>query len=185
MHRQEGTALTSAQQTMSDLWDEHMRSEFESSSVEDTLETMVEEPYVNHVPVLTGGVGLDEVRKFYAERFITQQPPEVEITPVSRTVGNERVVDELIYGFTHSIHMDWLLPGVPPTGERVEVPMVVVVEFREGKIANEHIYWDQASVLVHVGLIDQEALPVSGEESARKLLDPASVPSNVLIGRNR
>ncbi|MBA3702993.1 MAG: nuclear transport factor 2 family protein [Rubrobacteraceae bacterium] len=137
------------------------------------------------VPVLTGGVGLDEVREFYAEHFITQQPPEVEITPVSRTVGNERVVDELIYGFTHSIQMDWLLPGVPPTGEWVEVPMVVVVEFREGKIANEHIYWDQASVLVQVGLIDQDALPVSGEESARKLLDPASVPSNALIGRNR
>jgi carboxymethylenebutenolidase len=135
--------------------------------------------------VLTGGVGLDEVREFYAEHFITQQPPEVEITPVSRTVGNERVVDELIYGFTHSIQMDWLLPGVPPTGEWVEVPMVVVVEFREGKIANEHIYWDQASVLVQVGLIDQDALPVSGEESARKLLDPASVPSNALIGRNR
>ncbi len=135
--------------------------------------------------MLTGGVGLDEVREFYAEHFITQQPPEVEITPVSRTVGNERVVDELIYGFTHSIQMDWLLPGVPPTGEWVEVPMVVVVEFREGKIANEHIYWDQASVLVQVGLIDQDALPVSGEESARKLLDPASVPSNALIGRNR
>ena len=135
--------------------------------------------------MLTGGVGLDEVREFYADHFITQQPPEVQITPVSRTVGNERVVDELIYGFTHSIHMDWLLPGVPPTGERVEVPMVVVVEFREGKIANEHIYWDQASVLVQVGLIDRDALPVSGAESAKKLLDTTSVPSNALIERQR
>jgi carboxymethylenebutenolidase len=131
--------------------------------------------------VLTGGVGLDEVRKFYAERFITQQPPGVEIIPVSRTVGNDRVVDELLYGFTHSIEMDWLLPGVPATGKRVEVPMVVVVQFPEGKIASEHIYWDQASVLVQVGLIDQEELPVSGGESARKILDPASVHSNALI----
>jgi carboxymethylenebutenolidase len=97
---------------------------------------MADDPYVNHVPVLTGGVGLDEVRKFYAERFITQQPPGVEIILVSRTVGNDRVVDELLYGFTHSIEMDWLLPGVPATGKRVEVPMVVVVQFPEGKIAS-------------------------------------------------
>lgn len=176
MRSQEGNTLTLDQQAMSDLWDEHMRSEFESQSVEDTLETMVDDPYVNHVPVLTGGVGLDEVRKFYTEHLSPKQPPEVEIIPVSRTIGNERVVDELIYAFTHSLEMDWLLPGVPPTGKRVEVPMVVVVQFAEGKIASEHIYWDQASVLVQVGLIDQEELPVSGGESARKILDPASVP---------
>ncbi|CAN5676390.1 hypothetical protein BH20ACT12_BH20ACT12_14500 [soil metagenome] len=113
MHPQEGKTLNSAQQAMSDLWDEHMHSEFESQSVEETLGTMVDDPYVNHVPVLTGGVGLEKVREFYAEHFITQQPPGVEIVPVSRTVGNDRVVDELIYGFTHSIKMDWLLPGVP------------------------------------------------------------------------
>src|SRR5919202_5991304 len=179
-----GATLTPAQQAMSDLWDEHMRSEFESQSVEDTLETMVEDdPYVNHVPVLTGGVGLDEVRKFYSERFIPQQPPDAEIIPVSRTVGNERVVDELIDRFTHTVEMDWLLPGIPPTGRRVEIPIVVIVQFRDGKIASEHIYWDQASVLVQVGLIDPEELPVSGAESARKVLDPSSVPSNELIER--
>src|ERR687886_2788457 len=179
-----GATLTPAQQAMSDLWDEHMRSEFESQSVQDTLETMVEdEPYVNHVPVLTGGVGLEEVRKFYSERFIPQQPPDAEIIPVSRTVGNDRVVDELIDRFTHTIEMDWLLPGIPPTGKRVEIPIVVVVQFREGKIVSEHIYWDQASVLVQVGLIDPEELPVSGAESARKVLDPDSVPSNMFNGR--
>jgi len=183
MQPQEGTALSSDQQAMSDLWDEHMRSEFESSSVEATLETMVEDPYVNHVPVMTGGVGLDEVRTFYAERFIPQQPPEVEITSVSRTVGNDRVVDELIYAFTHGIEMDWMMPGVPPTGKRIEVPMAVVVEFRDGKIASEHIYWDQATVLMQAGLIDGEKLPSSGSESARKILDPASVPSNNLMNR--
>jgi carboxymethylenebutenolidase len=181
--QEEGTPLTPAQQAMSDLWDEHMRSEFETHSVEDTLETMVQEPLVNHVPVLTGGVGLEEVRKFYSERFIPQQPPNTEIIPVSRTVGNNRVVDELIYGFAHNIEMDWLLPGVPPTGKRVEVPMVVVVQFREGKIVSEHIYWDQASVLVQAGLVNPEELPVSGAESAQKILDPASVPSNELIER--
>ena len=181
--REEGPILTPAQQAMSDLWDEHMRSEFESHSVEDTLETMVDDPHVNHVPVLTGGVGLEEVRKFYSERFIPRQPPDTEIIPVSRTIGNDRVVDELIDRFTHTVEMDWLLPGIPPTGRRVEIPIVVVVQFRDGKIASEHIYWDQASVLVQVGLIDSEELPVSGAESARKVLEPTSVPSNKLIER--
>jgi carboxymethylenebutenolidase len=181
---EEDATLTPAQQAMSDLWEEHMRAEFASHSVEDTLKTMVADgPYVNHVPVLTGGVGLEEVRKFYSERFISQQPPDSEIIPVSRTVGNDRVVDELIDRFTHTIEMDWLLPGIPPTGRRVEIPIVVVVQFREGKIVSEHIYWDQASVLVQVGLIDPEELPVSGAESARKVLDPSSVPSNELIER--
>ncbi len=181
---EEDATLTPAQQAMSDLWEEHMRAEFASHSVEETLKTMVADaPYVNHVPVLTGGVGLEEVRKFYSERFIPQQPPDSEIIPVSRTVGNDRVVDELIDRFTHTIEMDWLLPGIPPTGRRVEIPIVVVVQFREGKIVSEHIYWDQASVLVQVGLIDPEELPVSGAESARKVLDPASVPSNELIER--
>ena len=177
------TNLTPSQQAMSDLWDKHMRSEFESQSVEETLETMVDEPYVNHVPVLTGGVGLEQVRKFYSEHFIPQQPPDAEIVPVSRTVGNNRVVDELIDRFTHTVKMDWLLPGIPPTGRRVEIPIVVVVGFLEGKIVSEHIYWDQASVLAQVGLIDPQELPVSGAESARKVLDPASVPSNELIKR--
>jgi len=145
---------------------------------------MVEdEPHVNHVPVLTGGVGLEEVRKFYSERFIPHQPPDTEIILVSRTVDNDRVVDELIHRFTHTVEMDWMLPGIPPTGNRVEIPVAVVVHFREGKIASEHVYWDQASVLVQVGLINPEELPVSGAESARKVLDPASVPSNELIAR--
>jgi carboxymethylenebutenolidase len=168
---------------MSDLWDKHMQSEFEAHSVEDTLETMVDDPYVNHVPVLTGGVGLEEVRKFYSEHLIPQQPPDAEIIPLSRIIGNDRVVDELVMRFTHTIEMDWLLPGIPPTGRRVEVAIVVVVQFLEGKIVSEHIYWDQASVLVQVGLIDPEKLPVSGAESARKVLDPASVLSNELIKR--
>ena len=181
--QEEGTPLTPAQRAMSDLWDKHMQSEFESHSVEDTLETMVDDPYVNHVPVLTGGVGLEEVRKFYSERFIPQQPPDTEVIPLSRTIGNDRVVDELIHRFTHTIEMDWMLPGIPPTGRRVEIPIVVVVQFLEGKIVSEHIYWDQASVLVQVGLIDPEEWPVSGAESARKVFDPASVPSNKLIER--
>jgi carboxymethylenebutenolidase len=116
-----------------------------------------------------------------SERFIPQQPPDSEIIPISRTIGNDRVVDELIVRFTHTVKMAWLLPGIPPTGRRGEIP-IVVVQFLEG-IVSEHIYWGQASVLVQVGLIDPEELPVSGAESARKVLDPDYIASNELIKR--
>src|SRR5207247_8128177 len=137
---------------------------------------------VNHIPVLTGGVGRDELRKFYSERFIPQMPPDTEMTPISRTIGNDQVVDEMVFKFTHTIRMDWMLPGLAPTGKRVEVPLVAIVRCREGKLAYAHIYWDQASVLVQIGLIDAAKLPVAGVESARKVLDP-SLPANTLMNR--
>ena len=63
-----------------------------------------------------------------------------------------------------------MLPGIPPTGKRVEIPHVVVMKFENGKVAHEHIYWDQASVLVQVGLLDPVNLPVAGVEQAGNLL---------------
>jgi carboxymethylenebutenolidase len=106
-------------------------------------------------------------------------PPDTEMVPISRTIGSDQLVDEMVFKFTHTIRMDWMLPGVAPTGRPVEVALVAVVKFREGKLAHEHIYWDQASVLVQLGLLDAGILPVAGVESARKALDP-SLPSNVL-----
>ncbi len=176
------TNLTPAQETLGQLWEEHVRHEFVTHNTEDTLATMVEDAYVNHIPVLTGGVGRDELRKFYSERFIPQMPPDTEMTPISRTIGNDQVVDEMVFKFTHTIRMDWMLPGLAPTGKRVEVPLVAIVRFREGKLAHEHIYWDQASALVQLGLLDPTTLPIAGVESARKALDP-NMPSNALIAR--
>lgn len=175
--------LTPAQQQISDIWDLHMRDEFVVKDADATMTTMTDDPVVNHVPVLTGGVGPDEVRAFYAESFIPQMPPDFTVTPVSRTIGDERVVDELVISFTHTVPMAWMLPGLAPTGRRVEAAFVVVVTVRDGKVAAEHIYWDQASVLVQLGLIDPAILPVMGAESARKILDP-SLPANALIARN-
>jgi carboxymethylenebutenolidase len=175
-------SLTPAQQRLSELWDEHVRHEFSTRNTEDTLATMVEDAYVNHIPVLTGGVGRDELREFYSKRFIPQMPPDTEMTPVSRTIGEDQIVDEMVFKFTHSIPMDWMLPGIPPTGKRVEVPLVAIVRFRDGKLAHEHIYWDQASVLVQIGLLDPAKLPVVGVESARKVLDP-TLPANALMRR--
>jgi carboxymethylenebutenolidase len=174
--------LTPAQDTLRQLWEDHVRYEFSTRNTDDTLATMVDDAYVNHIPVLTGGVGRDELREFYSKRFIPQMPPDTEMTPVSRTIGENQLVDEMVFKFTHSIRMDWMLPGVPPTGKRVEVPLVAIIRFRDGKLAHEHIYWDQASVLVQVGLIDAAELPVTGVESARKVLDP-TLPANALMSR--
>jgi len=176
--------LNADQNRLNDLWEEHVRYEFNTRDTDDTLATMVDDAYVNHVPVLTGGVGRDQLREFYAMHFIPQMPPDTEMTPISRTIGDDRLVDELVFKFTHTIHMDWMLPGIAPTGRRVEVPLVVIVHFRDGKLAHEHIYWDQASVLVQLGLLDARALPVAGVESARKVLDP-NEPANALIDRAR
>ena len=174
--------LTAAQELLRDLWEEHVRYEFATRNTEDTLATMVEDAYVNHIPVLTGGVGRDELREFYSKRFIPQMPPDTEMIPISRTIGADQVVDEMVFKFTHTIRMDWMLPGLAPTGKRVEVPLVAIVHFRQGKLAHEHIYWDQASVLVQVGLLDPTGLPVAGAETARKVIDK-SQPSNELMVR--
>ncbi|HXQ70458.1 MAG TPA: dienelactone hydrolase family protein [Pyrinomonadaceae bacterium] len=175
-----GAGLASAQQTLSSRWDDHVKYEFATRNTDDTLETMVADAYVNHVPVMTGGVGHDELREFYSEHFIPQMPPDTSMTPVSRTIGVDRIVDEMVFEFTHTSKMDWMLPGVEPTGKHVRVALVVIVHFRDGKLAHEHIYWDQASVLAQLGLIDSANLPVAGVESAEKVLNPKS-PSNTLM----
>jgi carboxymethylenebutenolidase len=164
------------------LWEAHCRYEFETRDVDATMATMVPEPYVNHVPTLTGGVGHHQLKRFYKYHFIGGNPADTELRPVSRTVGEDQIVDEMIFSFTHTSEIDWMLPGVAPTGRRVEVPLVAIVRFSDGKVAHEHIYWDQASVLVQVGLLDPAGLPVAGMETAQKVLDN-TVPSNRLMAR--
>ncbi len=176
------TELTPEQKKMVDIWEEHTMCEFETKDVEETMRTMTDEPHVNHVPVMTGGFGRDDVRNFYSQYFIPSQPQDVELAIVSRTVGTDTIVDELIFKFTHSIDMPWLLPGIPPTGKKVELPLVAIVGFEGGKISSEHIYWDQASVLVQIGILSADNLPVAGVETARKVLDPG-LPSNELMKR--
>src|SRR5689334_21169476 len=177
-----GAGVASAHQTLSSKWDDHVKFEFATRNTDNTLETMVPDAYVNHVPVMTGGVGHDELREFYSQRFIPQMPPDTSMTPVSRTIGVDRVVDEMVFEFTHTIKMDWMLPGVEPTNKHVKVPLIVVVHFRDGKLAHEHIYWDQASVLAQLGLIDVGKLPVAGVETAEKVLNP-KLPANELMKR--
>jgi len=152
------------------LFDGHIAREFADQDVDATMETMTPEPYVQCVPTMTGGFGGQGVRRFYSEHFVNQMPKDAQVIPISRTVGKDQVVDELIVSFTHDAQWDYLLPGVPPTGKRVELPHVVVMKFENGKVAHEHIYWDQASLLVQVGLLDPANLPVAGVEQARNLV---------------
>jgi carboxymethylenebutenolidase len=162
------------------LWDKHCEYEFATRNVADTMATMVAEPYVNHIPTMTGGVGAKMLARFYQNHFVDSNPPDTTLIPISRTIGATQIVDELLFCFTHTCEIDWMLPGIAPTGKRVEIPLVAIVKFRGDKLYHEHIYWDQASVLVQIGKLDPQGLPVAGIETARKLLDE-SLPSNTLM----
>ncbi|MDG9971131.1 dienelactone hydrolase family protein [Achromobacter mucicolens] len=164
------------------LWDKHCEYEFGTRDVAATMATMVAEPYVNHIPTMTGGVGHKELSRFYQHHFVNSNPPDTRLVPLSRTVGATQIVDELLFCFTHTTEIDWMLPGVAPTGKYVEIPLVAIVKFRGDKLYHEHIYWDQASVLVQVGLLDPKGLPTAGRETAAKLLDE-TLPSNTLMAR--
>jgi len=151
------------------LWEEHTRHEFATRDTEATLATMLNDAYVNHIPVMTGGYGKDDLRRFYSHDFIPTMPADTTLTPISRTVGEDQIVDEMIFSFTHTQEMPWMLPGIAPTNRRVEVPLVAIVHFRDDKLAHEHIYWDQASVLKQIGLLEDPKLPVFGAETAHKV----------------
>jgi len=176
------TALNTAD--LGAVFDAHVKYEFVDHDVDATMRTMVAEPYLLNVPTVAGGVGAVEVRRFYERYFVGKMPADTTITRISRTVGQDQVIDELVLSFTHNVPLDYMLPGVPPTGKHVELPHVVVMKFEHGRIAHEHIYWDQASLLVQVGLLDPKRLPVVGVEQARKLLDK-SLPSNILLKAER
>lgn len=170
------------QHDLGKLWDKHCEYEFVTRDVHATMSTMVSDPYVNHIPTMTGGVGARELKRFYEHHFINSNPDDLKMIPISRVVGADRVVDEMICCFTHNREIDWMLPGIAPTGKFVKIPLVAIVTFRDGKLCNEHIYWDQASVLVQVGLLNSTNLPIAGAETAAKLLDK-DLPSNTLMKR--
>ena len=176
--------LSAAQQKMVDGYLRHTASEFLTKSVDTALATMGSEPHVILMPTLVGGIGRADVRRFYTESFIFSMPADVEFVPISRTVGTDTIVEESILRFTHNEEVPWMLPGVAPTGRRVEVAVCTVVRMRNDKIAHEHVYWDQASVLAQIGLIDGASLPVVGAESARQLEAPDG-PLNGLQTRKR
>jgi carboxymethylenebutenolidase len=159
---------------------EHLREEFVTHDADATMATMIDTPYVNHVPTLTGGVGHDMLKRFYKYHFIPKMPEKRRNTYLSETVGADTVVLEFVTTFVHDTEIDYLLPGIPPTGKEVQIPTVVIAKFQGDKLYHEHIYWDQASILAQLGLIDPKGLPIAGVEEARKMLDQ-SLPANELM----
>ncbi len=155
------------------VFDEHVAGEFEAKDIDATMRKMVEEPYVWHVPVLTGASGGEEVRRFYSTQFIGHTPLDAVLHRISRTVSADRVIDEFALEFNHDAEIPFMLPGVAPTGRKARVPTLVVMGFEGGKVAYEHIYWDQATVLVQLGLLDPSGLPIAGAEQAERLLELA------------
>ena len=165
--------LDANQQAMVDLFDRHVKAELEGD-IETTMDTMIDQPHLTNVPLITGGIGREGVRDFYANHLVGKFfPPDVEMINVSRTVGDDQIVDEVIIRFTHTEVIDWMLPSIAPTGKKVEMAVAVIVKVEGGKIAHEHIYWDQAGVLAQIGLIDPTGLPIAGADSARKVMDPS------------
>ncbi|KAK0622009.1 hypothetical protein B0T17DRAFT_495026 [Bombardia bombarda] len=185
---------------LAQIWDEHTSLEFgPDKSVEATMATMVQEPYVNHVPTLTGGIGRERLTSFYREHFIHSNSEDATLELVSRTVGIDRVVDEFIFKCTHNKVIDWLVPGVPPTYLYIRIPMTAIVGFRGDRLCHEHISWDQGTVLRQLGLMPEYLpfpyifngraegktyeyrVPVAGTETARKLADAKAEPSNGML----
>ncbi|CAO2656990.1 Nn.00g057930.m01.CDS01 [Neocucurbitaria sp. VM-36] len=186
------------------IWEEHCKYEFAERDVEKTMATMVDQPYVNHIPTMTGGVGKDRLTSFYTHHFIFSNPPDTSLSLVSRTVGIDRVIDEFVFSLTHTKHVPWLLPGIPPTNKKLEIPFTSIVAMRGDRLCHEHISWDQATALHQLGLLPdymtfpyeiegaaapqgqrfEVPLPVAGAETSRKLMDEGSEESNRLMEKD-
>lgn len=161
--------LTPPQQERADLFEKHIKAECDKDIVT-TMATLNQNPHVHHIPTMVGAIGLDNVQQFYSSLLERQfMPPDTEMTLISRTIDEHQLVDEMIFKFTHDSEIPWMLPNMSPTGKYIEIPLVVIVGFDNGRITHEHIYWDQASVLVQLGLIDKQFLPVFGIETAHKM----------------
>ncbi|KAI8682456.1 Carboxymethylenebutenolidase [Fusarium sp. Ph1] len=185
------------------IWDEHTYYEFDNRSVECTMGTMVQEPYVNHIPTMTGGIGRERLTAFYRDHFIFQNPADTSNELISHSVGIDRVIDEFIFKCTHETRIDWLLPGLGPTGRKLEIPFTAVVNIRGDRLYHEHIIWDQGTVLAQLGLMPEYLpyhyphpdatkekptrqpleyrVPVAGLETAAKMRDKDAVGSNQMI----
>lgn len=166
------------------VWARHTDSEFVTLDLDVTMSTMTEAPTVLHVPTAMGARGREAVRDFYGRWFVGRNPDDFTSRTLARTADGRRIVDEMVVSFTHRIEVPWILPGIPPTGAHISVPVVAVVGFEGNLIASEHIYWDQAAVLAQTGLLDRplvSRLPIVTDQTAA----PAQDELNSLAERPR
>lgn len=154
MNTTSGIEVT-VQHNLVELWETHEAYEFVAQDAEAAIGTMTEDTYVHLVPVEICARGKEAVKNFYSAHLIGKMPLDIKANLISRTVGDDQLVDERFYSFTHTREI-FLLPGVPPTNKAIKLPIVIIVGFRDGKIAYERLYWDQASVLKQVGLLPEK-----------------------------
>jgi carboxymethylenebutenolidase len=178
--RENDRSFSPAERALIDVWERHTAAEFVNKDADAAIATMTERPVLIHVPVGTGATGREALRKFYAETFIPQMPPDATLQLLTRTVSQDRIIDEFILHLTHTVQMDWFAPGIKPTGRRLAVPHVGVIHFEGDKIASEHIYWDQATVLIQLGVLDAGQVPALGAEQGQRLLDPDAEANRLL-----
>ena len=176
------TTFTAAQQLLIDAWEAHTTAEFELKDADAALAVMSHDPELVHVPIGVGARGRDALRAFYADIFIPHVPPDAGLDLLSRSITDDRVIDEFVFHFTHTVQMDWFAPGIAATGRAVALPHVAVIAFEDGRIASEHIYWEQASALAQLGVLDEGWLPLLGTNQV-DALRPGGGPTNELISR--
>jgi carboxymethylenebutenolidase len=164
------TIISLEKQVLLNTFKKHIDAELRKD-LDTTLATMTLDPHINNIPTIIGGIGLEDVQHFYSTLILSGKffPPDTEMIPVSRTIDEHQLVDEIIFKFTHTTEIGWMLPNIAPTGKQVEIPLVVIVGFSNGKVTHEHIYWDQASVLLQLGLLNPAGLPIKGVETAKKM----------------
>ncbi|CAB4825487.1 unannotated protein [freshwater metagenome] len=158
------------EQEMLSILEKHVEAEM-LGNLDLTMATMTDNPHLLNVANMMGGDDYDGVKKFYNDHLVGKFfPPDVEFNRISLTIGTNQIVEELVINFTHTRMVEWLLPNIEPTNKKIKICLVVIAGIKDKKITHEHIYWDQASVLVQIGLLDPKGLPVVGSQSADKLL---------------
>jgi carboxymethylenebutenolidase len=173
--------LTPYQQTMLASWQQHTYAEFVLKDADAALSTMTEDPSVFLVTTETGVTGRAGVLNYYADQFLPNIPPDLELTSVSQIFSSDRIVEEFVIRFTHTLDMNWMLPGIPATGRKAEFALVGIIEFRARKVANERLYWDQATVLSQLGVLTHP-VAAAGVESVAQLLKFSAARRNTLRG---
>jgi carboxymethylenebutenolidase len=115
------------------------------------LDLVSDDVALTTLPVGTGARGADALRRHLAEDVLPHRPVDLATTRVSRTGDRWRVVDEELVAFTHDRELPWLVPGLAPTGRRVEVLAISVVTVRRQRIVQHRTLWDHHGLLVQLG----------------------------------
>jgi carboxymethylenebutenolidase len=147
-------AIAQAMRKLQRIWEQHRDAILVRGDPDVALANTVPVPSVRHIPAMTGAAGRDDLRRFYAEYVLPCLPADLALTPVSRTVGRLRLVDEVAVSFTHDRVLPWLLPDIEPRHREVEVQAVAIAAYERGLLSSVRVHWDHATLLAQLGCLD-------------------------------